>query len=147
MHFYVFSFPCRLFSAKGDFWTSECTFFFSFFCFPLFLFFFLLVKQQSKSLCLYAFAKHTNVWPVCYWITSWAYVLAPSLVIISSLSKGFYKQMHISKSVHQHNHSLKPPFAKTTILGMHFKDTASMRLFMQRNTLVLHQDQNKIFFS
>lgn len=144
MHFYVFSFPCRLFSAKGDFWTSECTFFFFF---SLFLFFFLLVKQQSKSLCLYAFAKYTNVWPVCYWITSWAYVLAPSLVIISSLSKGFYKQMHISKSVHRHNHSLKPPFAKTTILGMHFKDTASMRLFMQRNTLVLHQDQNKIFFS
>lgn len=89
------------------------------------LFFFLLVKLQSKSLCLCASARHANVCPVCYWIASWTYILALSLVIMSSLNKGFYKQMHISKSAYQNNCSLKPIFAKATILGIHFKDTDS----------------------
>lgn len=121
--FMCFLFPAGLFLLRGIFGPVNA----------LFFSFFFLAKQQSKSLCLRAVVKHTNVCPVCYWVASWAYVLASSL-IISSLNKGLYEQMHISKSVHQYNCSLKPAFAKSTILGIRLKDKASVRLFMQRKS-------------
>lgn len=120
--FMCFLFPAGLFLLRGIFGPVNA----------LFFSFFFLVKQQSKSLCLCAVVKNTNICPVCYWVAPWAYFSASSLVVISSLNKGFYKQMHISKSVHQYNCSFKPAFAKSRILGMCFKDKASVILFMQR---------------
>lgn len=139
-----FSFPAGLFLLRGIFGAVNALF-----PFPLPS---LLLRKATieKSMSVCCCHTEKNISPVSYWLALWAYILASSMLIMPSLNKGLYKQMHIAKSVHQCSRSLKPAFAKSTILGIYFKDKALVRLFMQRKRVgvfFLASRPSSFFFS